>query len=66
MINSFNYFDNIDNNKKAEINLRPKVFTFLQNIAKIYEIAIFTASQSCYANEVIDYLDPTKELISHR
>ena len=27
---------------------------------------IFTASNSCYANVVIDYLDPKGEYISHR
>ena len=27
---------------------------------------MFTASHSCYANVVLDHLDPTKELISHR
>ena len=27
---------------------------------------VFTASHKCYADAVIDYLDPTKELIHHR
>lgn len=27
---------------------------------------IFTASHSCYANEILDYLDPKGELIQHR
>lgn len=35
-------------------------------MSKIYEIVIFTASHSCYANVVLDYLDPTKEYISYR
>lgn len=31
-----------------------------------YEVMIFTASHSCYANEILDYLDPERELIQHR
>lgn len=27
---------------------------------------VFTASHGCYANRVIDYLDPEKQWISHR
>lgn len=27
---------------------------------------MFTASHSCYANKIIDYLDPEKTLINHR
>lgn len=27
---------------------------------------IFTASHSCYANEILDYLDPKNQLIHHR
>jgi CTD small phosphatase-like protein 2 len=27
---------------------------------------VFTASQSTYANAIIDYLDPQKKFISHR
>lgn len=33
---------------------------------KYYEIIVFTASHSCYANVVLDYLDPKNELISCR
>ena len=35
-------------------------------MAKIFEIIIFTASHSCYANVIIDYLDPQNKYISHR
>lgn len=31
-----------------------------------YEIMVFTASHNCYANRVLDYLDPKQELIQHR
>lgn len=34
-------------------------------MSKYYEIVIFTASLSIYANQVIDYLDEDK-IVSHR
>lgn len=33
---------------------------------KDYEVIVFTASHQCYADVVLDYLDPTRELIHHR
>lgn len=30
------------------------------------EVIIFTASHPCYANVVIDYLDPGEKMVSHR
>ena len=35
-------------------------------MSKLFEIIIFTASNSCYADVVLDYLDPERRLISHR
>ena len=35
-------------------------------MSELYEIIVFTASHSCYANVVLDYLDPKKEYVSHR
>ena len=29
-------------------------------------MVVFTASHRCYADPVVDYLDPTKELVHHR
>ena len=31
-----------------------------------FEVIIFTASHSCYANVVLDYLDPQNQYIHHR
>ena len=31
-----------------------------------FEIIVFTASHSCYANVVLDTLDPDKKYIQHR
>ncbi|CAD8184199.1 unnamed protein product [Paramecium octaurelia] len=51
---------------EASINIRPYAQQVLQTLNKHFEIIVFTASHSCYANVVIDYLDPNKNTISHR
>ena len=48
------------------INIRPYAEAFLKELSKIFELIIFTASHSCYANVLIDYLDPENQYISHR
>ncbi|CAG9322733.1 unnamed protein product [Blepharisma stoltei] len=50
----------------AGINVRPYTLECLREINKEYEIIVFTASHQCYADVVLDYLDPSKELIHHR
>lgn len=42
----------------AGINIRPYSKDILRNLSKHFEVICFTASHSCYANVVIDYLDP--------
>ena len=54
------------NLQKAKINIRPHVTQFLSELSEIFEIIIFTASHSCYANVIIDYLDPNRQFISYR
>ncbi len=44
----------------AGINVRPYAKQILVDLAPYFEIVIFTASHSCYANPVIDYLDDQK------
>jgi len=44
--------------KKAGINIRPYTIECLKELSLYYEIIVFTASHSCYANVVLDYLDP--------
>jgi len=43
---------------EAGINIRPYTMKCLQELSKIFELVVFTASHSCYANVVLDYLDP--------
>ncbi|CAD8196979.1 unnamed protein product [Paramecium pentaurelia] len=51
---------------QASINIRPYAQQILQTLSRHFEIIVFTASHSCYANIVLDYLDPKKQWISHR
>lgn len=51
---------------RAPINIRPYAREFLAEMAQHYEIIVFTASHGCYANVVLDHLDPGKKYISHR
>lgn len=44
---------------------RPFVDDFLTEMGKLYEIVVFTASVSLYANPLLDLLDPNK-VIQHR
>jgi CTD small phosphatase-like protein 2 len=46
--------------------VRPYAVECLRELSKYFEIIVLTASHECYANVVIDYLDPYKELISYR
>ena len=51
---------------EAGINIRPGATELLALLKGKYEVIVFTASQSCYANEILDYLDPEGDLIQHR
>jgi Dullard-like phosphatase family protein len=45
--------------------VRPGVEEYLKRMGELYEVVIYTASLSDYANPVIDAIDPSK-VISHR
>jgi len=51
---------------EAGINVRPYALEILKELSQFYEIIVFTASHSCYANVVLDYLDPHEQYIHHR
>lgn len=38
----------------------------LRELSQYFEIIVFTASHGCYANVVLDYLDPKEQYIHHR
>eukprot|EP00760_Papus_ankaliazontas_P034858 PhM_4_TR7526/c0_g1_i1/m.63588/K15731/CTDSP; carboxy-terminal domain RNA polymerase II polypeptide A small phosphatase len=48
------------------IKFRPHLMTFLQEVSKIFECAIFTASLGAYANGLMDQLDPGRTMCPHR
>jgi len=50
----------------AGLNIRPHARQILKNLSKEFEIVVFTASHSCYANEVLNVLDPNNQYISYR
>lgn len=50
----------------ANIFIRPGAQECLKKLKNHFEIVIFTASHSCYANKMIDILDPKHELITYR
>jgi CTD small phosphatase-like protein 2 len=50
----------------AGINIRPYAFECLKELNKHFEVFVFTASHQCYANVVLDYLDPEGDLIHQR
>lgn len=51
---------------QAGINIRPYLFETLNSLKDMFEIIVFTASHNCYANKVLDYLDPKQEYFHHR
>lgn len=48
------------------VKQRPHLETFLKRVAEMFEIVVFTASQSIYAKHLLDILDPEGKLISRR
>ncbi|KAK8992481.1 hypothetical protein V6N11_048560 [Hibiscus sabdariffa] len=48
------------------VKQRPHLHTFLEKVAEMFEVIIFTASQSIYAEQLLDILDPDQKLISRR
>lgn len=48
------------------LNVRPLWKEALQEIKKNYFIIVYTASHQSYADSVIDFLDPDKDLIEYR
>lgn len=51
---------------KVGLNIRPFWRESLMEIKKHYVIIVYTASHQSYADSVLDYLDPEKELIQYR
>ncbi|KAI3719714.1 hypothetical protein L6452_20616 [Arctium lappa] len=48
------------------VKQRPYLRTFLERVSEMFHIVVFTASQSIYANQLLDTLDPDRKFISRR
>lgn len=56
------------NNQKhtVYVHCRPYLKEFMDKIASLFEIIIFTASQSIYAEQLLNVLDPKRKVFRHR
>ncbi|KAK7280878.1 hypothetical protein RIF29_08424 [Crotalaria pallida] len=48
------------------VRCRPHLQDFLERVAGLFEIIIFTASQSIYAEQLLNVLDPKRKIFRHR
>lgn len=49
-------------NFKVYVRTRPHLDKFLETVSQWFEVIVFTASQSVYANTLLDILDPNKHI----
>lgn len=50
----------------VSVRKRPYLHEFLSQVAKLYEVVVFTASQQIYAEQLLDIVDPDSQYIQHR
>ncbi|KAJ1391637.1 HAD-like superfamily [Sesbania bispinosa] len=48
------------------VRCRPHLQDFLERVSSLFEIIIFTASQSIYAEQLLNVLDPKRKIFRHR
>lgn len=51
---------------KVYVRCRPYLKEFMKRVADLFEIIIFTASQSIYAEQLLNVLDPKRKVFRHR
>jgi CTD small phosphatase-like protein 2 len=47
---------------QVHVRKRPYLDYFLESVSKTYELVVFTASQSIYANTLLDLIDPERRI----
>ncbi|XP_042383279.1 uncharacterized protein LOC121975602 [Zingiber officinale] len=62
---TFSVFSNMEE-QTVYVRRRPFLQIFLERVAQMFEIVIFTASLSIYATQLLDILDPDQKIISRR
>lgn len=40
------------------VNVRPHAKEIIKSLSKYFDIMVFTAGNQCYAEPILDYLDP--------
>lgn len=50
----------------VSVRQRPHLHTFLERMAQLYEVVVFTASQRVYAEQLLNIVDPQRRLVRHR
>lgn len=63
IILEINFADEDDETVYAGINIRPYIMECLQEANKYYQVIAFTASHQTYADAILDFIDPNRELI---
>lgn len=48
------------------VRMRPHLHLFLTQVAELFEVVVFTASQQIYAEQLLDIIDPGQKFIKHR
>ncbi|XP_077251762.1 uncharacterized protein LOC143890985 [Tasmannia lanceolata] len=48
------------------VRCRPHLKDFMERVAGLFEIIVFTASQSIYAEQLLNVLDPKRKIFRHR
>ncbi len=59
-IEEYDWEIEINDNIRIGVYFRPHLQDFLEELSKIYEIYVFTASREDYANKIVNLIDPSQ------